>query len=89
MATTDRSRRRHRHRSGAHRPEADVRPGRPQHARTVNTLREVPAATAPRPHDHQDAGVPLARLYALRAGYLFVVVGLAVTEGPSLVFYIN
>ncbi len=51
----------------------------------MSTLREVPAATAPRPHDHQDAGVPLARLYALRAGYLVVVVGLAVTEGPSFV----
>jgi hypothetical protein len=47
------------------------------------------ASRDPRPgHDHgvpAAAAVSLPRLYALRAGYLLVGAGLAVTEWPSLV----
>ncbi|SFO74254.1 hypothetical protein SAMN05660464_0894 [Geodermatophilus dictyosporus] len=51
----------------------------------MSLLRGVPTDIGPGPHDRPGAGVPLARLHALRAGYLLVVVGLAVTQGPSFV----
>ena len=45
------------------------------------------ASTSGRDDEVTPAGprVPLARLYALRAGYLFVAVGLAVTRWPLLI----
>ncbi|MEX5717425.1 hypothetical protein [Geodermatophilus maliterrae] len=55
----------------------------------MSLLRELPTDTVPVRDDRRGtaaaAPVSLARLYALRAGYLLIVVGLAVTTWPAFV----